>query len=355
MERVMAQLANNFALRQDNEVHIVLIGRKREVSYGVDRTISIHRPVFEFNNNQRQIDTIRTIKFLRSKVQTIDPDTVLSFGEIWNNLVLIALKGLDIPIFISDRSQPGKNLGRLHNYLRNKLYPKATGYIAQTQEAKEICLSKKWNSNVKVIGNPIRAVGNEFCIEKENIVLSVGRLIKTKHFDQLIKMFVEIGAPNWRLVIVGGDAKKQHLSKELKILIRKLGASDQVFLVGEQKDIDSYYNTSKIFAFTSSSEGFPNVVGEALSAGLPVVAYDCNAGPADMIRDGESGYLVPLFNQDIFKERLQMLMNNDVLREQMSRQTKIGVREFEVGEIANKFYEFISQCNGEKSKIGVDL
>jgi len=352
MERVMTQLANNFADRPETEVHIVLIGRNREVSYGVANSIIIHRPAFEFNNHHRQIDAIRTMKFLRSEVQKITPDTVLSFGEIWNNLVLIALKGLNIPVFISDRSQPDKNLGRLHNYLRNKLYPQATGYIAQTQKAKEICLSKGWNLNVKVIGNPIREITSDIFQEKENIVLSVGRLIRTKYFNQLIKMFVEIDNPNWKLVIVGGDAKKQYLSRELKNIVKELGAEGQITLEGEQKDIDSYYRKSKIFAFTSSSEGFPNVVGEALSAGLPVVAYDCNAGPADMIKDGENGYLIPLFDQKLFKQKLSMLMHNEVLREQMGSRTSDSLNNFRVDTIADRFFDFISQSQESYAKIG---
>jgi glycosyltransferase involved in cell wall biosynthesis len=288
-------------------------------------------------------------------VQNINPDTVLSFGEIWNNLVLIALKGLDVPVFISDRSQPDKDLGKFHNYLRNKLYPQATGYIAQTQKAKEVCLLKGWNTNVKVIGNPIRKITADNIQEKENIVLSVGRLIKTKHFDQLIDMFVEICNPNWKLVIVGGDAKKQHLSKELKNIVKGLGAEGQVILTGEQKDIDSYYRKSKIFAFTSSSEGFPNVVGEALSAGLPVVAYDCNAGPADMITDGENGFLVPLFDQKVFKQKLQLLMGNETLRRHMGDKTSGLLNHFDEEKIADHFFTFITQFQKENVKVGIKL
>ncbi len=269
--------------------------------------------------------------------------------------MLIALKGLDIPVYISDRSQPGKDLGKLHNYLRDQLYPNAVGYIAQTGKAKEICLAKGWNENIQVVGNPIRTIQTNRGNQRENIVLSVGRLIKTKHFDQLIKMFVEIGNPNWKLVIVGGDAKKQHLSKELKNLIQELSAEDRVILGGEQKDIDSYYRKSKIFAFTSSSEGFPNVVGEALSAGLPVVAYDCEAGPADMVTNGENGFLVPLFDQKIFKQKLSMLMGNETLREQMSSRTRDSLNGFNIDKIADRFFEFITQSQKDNVKVGPEL
>jgi hypothetical protein len=85
------------------------------------------------------------MRFLRKKVKNIDPDTILSFGEYWNNLVLLSLYGLKYPVYISDRSQPDKDLGRVQNRLRDLLYPKAAGFIAQTSKAKEICLNKRWN------------------------------------------------------------------------------------------------------------------------------------------------------------------------------------------------------------------
>ncbi|REL24732.1 glycosyltransferase family 4 protein [Rhodohalobacter sp. SW132] len=341
MERVMSLLANNFSERRDSEVHLVLIGKKRQISYPLSENVVVHRPEFTFNNSRRTIDTLRTMRFLRAEVKAIDPDTVLSFGEMWNNLVLLSLFGLQYPVYVSERSQPEKNLGRLHNFLRDKLYPGAAGYIAQTEQAKEICLKHGWNHNVKVIGNPVRNVKPNPEIEKENIVLTVGRLIRTKHVDHLIEIFTSIDKPGWKLLIVGGDAKKQDLSEELQKQIDELNMNNRIFLEGQQKDVDRYYNRSKIFAFTSSSEGFPNAIGEALSAGLPVVAYDCVAGPSDMIADGENGYLVPLFDKEEFKRKLTKLMDSDTLRKSFSNKSDIKIQAFGEMEIVEEFYGFI--------------
>jgi len=337
----MAQLAGSFVRKENTEVHLVLIGINREVLYDLPESVKVHRPSFPFSNSRRTLDTLRTMRFLRYTVKEIDPDTVLSFGEMWNNLVLLSLYGLDYPVYLSDRSQPDKDLGKLHNKLRDRLYPRAAGYIAQTQKAAEICSEKKWNHNIKVIGNPVRDVKPDPAVEKENIVLFVGRLIPTKHVDQLIEIFMEIDMPGWKLCIVGGDAKRMTLSVELEKLVTDLGAAGHIMLEGRQKDVDRYYNRSKIFAFTSSSEGFPNVVGEALSAGLPVVAYDCVAGPSDMIVEGENGFLIPLFDRKKFKTALQLLMDDEKLREEFSANSRVKVQDFEAGKIADKFYDFI--------------
>ncbi|MDX1639040.1 MAG: glycosyltransferase family 4 protein [Balneolaceae bacterium] len=346
MERVMAQLARSFSNEQDARIDIILIGKNRENVYSLPGTVTIHRPPFRYEDFTRSGSAIRTIWYLRRQVSEINPDTILSFGEYWNNMVLLSLLGLNYPVFISDRSEPDKDLGYLQNMLRSFLYPRAAGYIAQTRKAQSVCIEKRWNSNVRVIANPIRNIGTSSESENEDIVLSVGRLIPTKHFDQLISMFLEIKKPGWKLVIVGGDAKKMYLSGSLEQLVHEKGAEDKVRLEGEQKNIDRYYQSSKIFAFTSSSEGFPNVIGEAMSAGLPVVAYDCVAGPSDMIQDGMNGYLIPLFDQTKFKEKLALLMENEAVRTRMSEAAAASVKRFSVSTVAENYYEFITGNTG---------
>ena len=143
----------------------------------------------------------------------------------------------------------------------------------------------------------------------------VGRLIESKHHDKLIEMFARVVIPGWKLLIVGYDHLKQKNMSKLKKLISELNVEDRVILVGKQKNVDYYYLKSKIFAFTSSSEGFPNAIGEAISAGLPVVTYDCIAGPSEMIINSSTGFLIPLFDRDQFREKLELLMRSKELRE----------------------------------------
>lgn len=342
MERVMSIIANYIAVDKHAEVHLILIGLKRNIKYPLSDKIQVHRPSFEFKNSRRTYDTVRTMIFLHQKLKKLKPDCALSFGEMWNNLVLISAMGTGCKVYISDRSKPGKDLGRLHNKLRDIFYPQASGYVAQTNIAAQLCRSNKWNNNIRVIGNPINRIPKSSDSQKDNIVLFVGRLIKTKHVDQLIKIFHEIDNRDWKLCIVGGDAKRLSLSKELDTLVKKLGIEEQILLEGEQHNVAQYYNRSKIFAFPSSSEGFPNVIGEALSAGLPVVAYDCIAGPSDMINDGENGFLIELFNKEVFKKKLKLLMKDEELRKEMSRKAKKSISQFETERIAEEFYNFIT-------------
>jgi len=337
----MSELAGYFASRKDINIHLVLYGISREIFYHVPDSIKIHKPSFRFNNNCRLIYTIITFLFVRKTVKKINPTSILSFGEYWNSFVLIALYGLRFPVFISDRCQPDKSLGRFHNMLRKSLYPKAEGIVAQTRKAAEIYHSQFRHNNIRIIGNPIRTITPGHSSQRERIVLMVGRLIKTKNQDKLIDIFLKISKPGWKLVIVGYDHLKQNVSEQLKKIIRDNNAEDLVFLEGKKADVESYYIKSSIFAFTSSSEGFPNVIGEAMSAGLPVIAFDCIAGPSEMIIDNQNGFLVPLFDYKTFQEKLEILMNDEELRTSFGKQAKEDIRQFSIDKIGMQFLHLL--------------
>ncbi|MDF1547117.1 MAG: glycosyltransferase, partial [Bacteroidales bacterium] len=338
MERVMSELILYFSKHKEfDEIHLVLYGITREIFYKIPDSVIIHRPSFRFNNAIRWFHAIRTLVFLRKTVKCIRPVSVLSFGEYWNAFVIIALYGLIYPIYISDRCQPDKSLGRFHDWLRMKLYPKSRCIIAQTESAAEIYRRKYGLYKITVIGNPIRTITSRNDIHRELIVLMVGRLIKTKHHDKLVEIFLKIRKPGWKLMIVGYDHLKQNVSFALRKIIAEFHAEEDVLLVGKQVDVDSYYTRSSIFAFTSSSEGFPNAIGEAMAAGLPVVAFDCIAGPSEMISDGINGYLVPLFDYDLFQTRLEQLMDNESLRIALGLQACKDIKRYSI-EVVGKEY-----------------
>lgn len=343
MERVMSEIAWDFSKREDVELHLLMFGREREIFYDIPRTIIIHKPHFKFNNRFRTFSTIRTILYIRKEIKKIDPDRILSFGNYWNNLILLACFGLKYPVYVSDRSKPNKNMGKVQNWLRIKLYPKAAGIIAQTQKAKEIYSEMYKNDNMIVIGNPIRKLELPDNIEREKIILSIGRLINTKHYDRLINIFAEINDPEWKLIIIGGDALKLRNSEKYKTQIKNLGFCDRIILTGTLKCVEKYLFRSSFFVFPSSSEGFPNVIGEAMSAGLPVISYDCVAGPSDMIENGKNGFLIPVFDDEKMKEKMIYLMNHEEKRNEMGNDAIRAIRKFDNKEICQKFFDFITK------------
>jgi GalNAc-alpha-(1->4)-GalNAc-alpha-(1->3)-diNAcBac-PP-undecaprenol alpha-1,4-N-acetyl-D-galactosaminyltransferase len=342
MERVMSELASYFAEKADIELHMILYGISREIFYPIHGNIIIHKPLFTFNNELRFLSTLRTLWYLRKTIIRLCPVGILSFGEYWNNFVLLSVLGLKHRSFISDRSQPDKSLGLMHNFLRYFLYKTAYGLIFQTERAKEIFLTRHTHPNIAVIGNPIRIQDQENSrVSREKNVLMVGRLIRAKHQDLLIEMFARVSPPDWNLIIVGYDHLKQQNLGRLKELAIELKVEDRVIFTGKIDNVDHIYIKCSIFAFTSSSEGFPNVIGEAMAAGLPVIAYDCMAGPSEMISNGYNGFLIPLFDNQMFESKLSLLMQDKSLREKLGSNAKESIKKFSHEKICEDFYNFI--------------
>ena len=344
MERVIAELATQFN-QEGREVCIVLYGRQPGMYYALPEGVTVRFPSGKFGEHLRWVHTLGRMLYFRREVKKACPGMVLSFGEYWNSFVLLSLAGTGYPVFISDRCAPSKRLGGFQEVLRKVLYPAASGIIVQTHVAEEIYRRRFPRQRIAVIGNPVRIISGRDIGTKgrEKVILMVARMITSKHHDRLISLFAGLEAPGWRLLLVGGDDQGQHHLDRLRRLARELQISDRVEFAGECREVEPYYRSASIFAFTSSSEGFPNVVAEALAAGLPVVSYNCEAGPAELIRDGENGFLVPLFDDTLFRERLQQLVDDKALRQRMGKTAAEGMAPFEPSAVARRYLAFMEQ------------
>lgn len=336
----MAELLSHFVIRIRGEVHLVLFGINREVFYPIPDSIIVHKPKFRFSNRFRFISTLRTMLFLRQCVKAVRPVSVLSFGEYWNNFVLLSLWGIQVRKVVSDRSQPDKVLSVLHELLRKCLYPQADAIIAQTERARSIYSRLYQHQAIFVIGNPIREI-ELLSNTRENIVLSVGRLIKSKNHEGLIRTFLSLPPTDWKLVIVGYDHLGERNQAPLENLVHKLGGEGKVEFAGKQSNVDYFYQRAKIFAFMSRSEGFPNAIGEAMTAALPVVAFDCSAGPSEMIVDGRNGFLVPMDDYDVFRSRLFELMSDDLRSRAMGEQARMDIRKFSISRVGEQYLDVL--------------
>lgn len=340
MERVMSELIWFFGRKDKIEIHLVLYGKEPELFYKIPDSISIHMPTHVFDNRFRLYSSLSRLIYLRRVIKRIRPHSILSFGEYWNSFTLLALAGLNLQIYVSDRCSPAKKFGFFHSQLRHWLYPRATGVIAQTELARQLYKNQFHNKNVIVIGNPIHEYGEDDS-RKDKIVLTIGRLIESKNHDKIIEVFCEINRPEWKLVIVGGDALKQNNLSKLRDLVYSLGAESKVFLTGYRTDPGKYYNESSVFVSASTSEGFPNVIGEAMSAGIPVVAFDCISGPSEMIVDGQNGYLVPVNDYGTLSKRLEQLMDNDSLRNSMGARARESIKKYSIESIGTKYSDLL--------------
>ncbi len=340
MERVMIELARYFVSHSKFEVHLIVM-TSYDFFYNPLSSVKVYKPDFSFKNGSRIINQLKTLLFVRARIKEIKPDYVLSFGEMYNSFVLLSTLGITTKVFVSDRSKPDKSWGLFHNFLRKVLYKNAYGIISQTNYSKEILSRMLRHDNIRVIPNPlsINPENSRGDTSRENVILSVGRLIESKRFDLLIKAFSNISTrKNWKLWIVGDGPKMEELGK----LIESLGIGNDVILFGKQQDVSYYLNRSKLFAFTSVSEGFPNVLIEALAHGLPVVSFDCVAGPSDIIQEGVNGFLLQELDVNGFTLKLESLMSNPSMIERMQQNALQSAQRFDPELIGESYYNFIT-------------
>lgn len=337
-ERVMSELANQFAQKDNLKVHLVLLAKSNDF-YKVDDTVIIHRLGFENKSKLNKIfSELATFKNLRKLLKTHKPDAVLSFMEKYNSFTILAAAFLGLQVFVSDRSNPLKKVPQTTEILRKFTYKYATGIIAQTQFAKDVLAAKTKNKNIRVIPNPVKEIQNYPDIAKEKLILNVGRLVPEKGQKYLIEAFSKINEKaDWRVVILGDGPLRNQLEEQVKIL----GLDKQVQFLGAVNNVDEWLAKASIFVFPSISEGFPNALAEAMSAGLPCISFDCNAGPRDLIENNVNGYLVEVGEVDELTQSIKNLMDDEDKRKSFGQNAIKIKNKLLSSSISNKYLKFL--------------
>lgn len=191
--------------------------------------------------------------------------------------------------------------------------------LLSSKYGKEISkyLGKSRLAKLAAIQNPATyaAEATDFS-EKKKELLFVGRMNFTeKRPDILLRTWTKLQPdfPEWELHFVGDGG----YLPELKTLAGTIGTK-RVSFEGFQNP-KSYYHAAAIFCMTSTSEGFPMVLVEAVSFGCVPVAFDSFAAVHDIIDNGKNGMLVPPFDLEKYAETLARLMRDDALRERLAR------------------------------------
>src|SRR5438270_778087 len=153
-------------------------------------------------------------------------------------------------------------------------------------------------------------------------VLFVGRIQRLKGLEVLLRAFRRLNDLDAQLVIVGGRPGNSHESREiarLQHLATRLGVAERTRFVGAvaHEHLPMYYRAADVCVMPSSYESFGLVAVESLACGTPVVATRVG-GLTSVIRDGETGFLVPWRDAELFAERLRRVLREDSLRKRLA-------------------------------------
>lgn len=166
-------------------------------------------------------------------------------------------------------------------------------------------------------------------------VLAVGRLIKAKGFDVLLKAWRQVAqrAPDWKLLIVGeGEERGQ-----LEVLRHQFGLEHSVSLPGVYTDITQAYVQSSIFCLSSRYEGFGLVLIEAMAFGLPIVSTNCDQGPRELLADHEHALVVPVEDETALADALLTLIREPAIAERLAIRSKVKAGHFSIESITDQW------------------
>jgi len=325
-------LANSFIKKY--KVTIILLSKK-EIFYTLNSNIKIvELDLYKksYNIYDKVLNNYNRIYKLKDSLNKENANVVISFMTQTNIVSIIAARSDNYKIIVSERSNYNFLKSTVWILLRKIIYRFADSLVVQSEYDKK---KYSFHKNVKVIFNPLQI--KETKVERENIILAVGRVDYLKGFDRLIEIYAQLKT-DWKLVIVGEGEQRSSIEASIK----ELQLEDSVLLVGRKTNIEEYYAKAKIFALSSRMEGFPNVLVEAMGHGCACIAFDCLTGPRDIIIDGLNGYLVEDNNIQEYIVKLQELTNNSTLRNKFSHEAKNIQERLNIDKISNKWLGVIN-------------
>ena len=199
--------------------------------------------------------------------------------------------------------------------------------------------------NIKIIPLPYQQVAFDEVTreslgmnETDTYLISVGRLVRRKGYDYLIKALSRINRTDVRLIILGEGPEKEHLEK----IIQDKKLADRVMLPGfvtESKKFQ-YLSCSDVYVLSSVHEGFGIVLQEAMQVGLPIVSTNYG-GQVDIDKEDVNGLLVEHCSADALAEGITRLIEHRELMYEMRQNNLKKVKEFYADAIADAYISCI--------------
>lgn len=217
--------------------------------------------------------------------------------------------------YISERGFPTSNTTRKISFYISKffyplLYNQCTKLFSNS-----IHINKDLRDNfgikipMEVIYNPIEPPEKIINTESWNTnknglkIITIGTINKNKNQTMIIKAISTL-SQDFTLTIAGEGNLKSKLKKEVGLF----GLNDKINFVGLIKNVNNYLIRSDCFVLSSFSEGFPNVLLEAMNVGLPCISTNCLSGPLELLHNNED---IEIPKHGFFKAKYGILVNNN--------------------------------------------
>ncbi|WP_342089266.1 glycosyltransferase family 4 protein [Dyadobacter sp. OTU695] len=316
-ERVASVIINELAKRNYNVCLLSLNGDPDKVFFPLEPGVNIASLHMDKRKGIKKV--ISSQRRIRQWVKNYPVDT---FVTIESNMAMHSVPALaftGIRHVVWEHFNFRVNLGRASRSLARQLsLCFADSIVTLTARDMQFWKQGAWYQNAQLVHIP-----NPMFLEEQQVnenpartVISVGRLTFQKGFDLLVDAWGLLPPQlrrEWKLLIIGDGEAKPLLEKK----IEELGIGDSVELVGATNAVFSYFENASVYCLSSRFEGLPMVLLEALAFRLPIVAFDCDTGPGELVEDNRNGMLVEAGEVSKMADSLATVMQDDKLRERM--------------------------------------
>ncbi len=364
IEKAIVNIANS--LCQSKEVQIICFYRlSKDSVYQIDDKVRV-KYLYEGKPNKEELNKA----FKTHNLLGIVKNAFLALSILWKRhfLMIREIKKIKEGIVISTRIEFSILLSeygndnvlkvaqehRYHNHEEKYIKKMQHNYsnidylLALTETLKKDYEKFFSNMSLKVVlmPNMLESIPKEKSSLTNKKVVFVGRLEPVKRVNEIIDIAHELKDNDWQFNIVGDGKEKSKLEQQIK----KLKLENKVFLLGPfpNDTVIDIIRDSSIFIMTSITEGLPMVLLEAMSVGVPVIAYETENGIKDIISNDKDGFIIKNRNKKDMVNKLTTLMNNDKLRKEMGDKCLIKAKKFSKEEITKKWLDFINNADFTK-------
>lgn len=219
------------------------------------------------------------------------------------------------------------------------VFEKSDKYIVLTDDSRNKIL-KNLNYSTIVLNNPNSFSNTNQISLKNKFFVSAGRFEYVKNFKGLLNSFIIFANKNkdWKLFIYGEGKEKY----ECEQMIKKYNLQDRIFLPGTTDNMESVYQQGTIYLLSSLWEGWPMVITEAMSYGLPIISYD-HPFIHEMFGDYKCGLTARKFDETEFAEKMLELVNDEVLMKKISDNEIKQIKKFDIKIIIKKWIKLLEE------------
>ncbi len=311
-ERVMAFLATNIS-KQKFLPHLLVVGSDEQVSYdvnGVDCTF--------LNKSKVRHGLLGITKYIKKN----KPDIV--FGAIAHLNTSLAL----ISIFFPKTKFVGRETSVTLDGTKKKKWSLSHNLTRlQTSNLDAIvCQSNDMQKNlienmgyrkekIRVINNPISSrfkLKRKREEDKLNRLITVGRLVKIKGHERILKALRRMALP-FHYTIIGDGPEKENI----RALSEEYGLKSNVTYIAFSQKVEDHLAKNDVFLQGSYSEGFPNALLESCAVGTPVLTFPAPGGTSEIVQQGVNGYIAE--NEDDFIDKLEHMLRNYMSPDEIRR------------------------------------